>query len=143
MVIRRTNLLFVLVIGGMITELLREMITAANGRPVILINPNLKDRPSSDNLMSTAGRGDRIDFANSFEEIFAFKLLYPGSGGMFPILGLLTKFSCNSPWVLYDKTGDARTKEVYNIVAAFPPQSLPDNSVIGKLLEPVPTPDDD
>ncbi len=69
----------------MITQLLKEMIEATNGKPVILINPNLKDRPSSDNLMSTAGRGERIDFANSFQDIFAIKLIYPGNAGMFPI----------------------------------------------------------
>eukprot|EP01040_Poterioochromonas_malhamensis_P002058 gene2061-2194_t len=72
-------------VGGMITQLLKEMIEATNGKPVILINPNLKDRPSSDNLMSTAGRGERIDFANSFQDIFAIKLIYPGNAGMFPI----------------------------------------------------------
>lgn len=129
-------------VGGMITQLLKEMIDAANGKPVILINPNLKDRPSSDNLMSTAGRGERIDFANSFQDIFSIKLIYPGNAGMFPIKGLLGKMNYNSPWVLYDKIGDARTKEIYQIQAAFPPQSIPDYSMIGRLLEPIVTNDD-
>ena len=40
-----------LVVGGMVIELLEQMVKAANGRPVILINPNLADRPSSNNMM--------------------------------------------------------------------------------------------
>lgn len=68
--------------------LLEEMVTAANGRPIILINPNLDDRPSSNNRMQIRGRAERKAFANSFCDIFAMRLLYPSSGGyMFPIRG--------------------------------------------------------
>ena len=45
-----------IVIGGMIVDKLEEMVLAAKGRPVILVNPNLMDRPSSNNMMQIRGR---------------------------------------------------------------------------------------
>ena len=40
----------------MIVDKLEEMVVAAKGRPVILVNPNLMDRPSSNNMMQIRGR---------------------------------------------------------------------------------------
>ena len=40
----------------MIVDKLEEMVLAAKGRPVILVNPNLIDRPSSNNMMQIRGR---------------------------------------------------------------------------------------
>lgn len=35
----------------MVVNLLEEMVATARGRPVILLNPKLEDRPSSNNMM--------------------------------------------------------------------------------------------
>ena len=74
------------VIGGMIVDKLEEMVVAAKGRPVILVNPSLLDRPSSNNMMQIRGRAERRSFVDSFRDFYALRLLYPSSGGyMFPI----------------------------------------------------------
>lgn len=114
------------VIGGMIVGLLDDMVKAANGRPFILINPLLADRPSSNNMMQIRGRTERREFADSFKDIFAFRLLYPSSGGyMFPIRGAIVKRDYNSLWVAYSKENDDKGREEYSIIAAFPPQEEP------------------
>ena len=70
------------VIGGMVIELLEDMVKAASaqGCPVILVNPSLGDRPSSNNVMQIRGRAERRDFENSFTDIYELRLLYPSSG---------------------------------------------------------------
>ena len=88
----------------MITQLLEDMVMAANGRPLIVFNPQLVDRPSGNNLMQIRGRAERRAFADSFQDIFCLRLLYPSSGGyMYPIRGLLVKRTFHSPWVAYQK----------------------------------------
>jgi hypothetical protein len=68
------------VVGGMLTGLLEDMVKKANGRPMILYNPILNDRPSSNNVMQIRGRAERAEFANSFIDIYTLRLLYPSSG---------------------------------------------------------------
>ena len=68
------------VIGGEIIGLLEQMVQAANGRPMILLNPSLGDRPSSNNVMQIRGRAERREFENSFTDIYELRLLYPSSG---------------------------------------------------------------
>jgi hypothetical protein len=46
------------VIGGMIVDKLEEMVVAARDRVVILVNPSLADRPSSNNMMQIRGRAE-------------------------------------------------------------------------------------
>lgn len=76
--------------GFSIHQLLVDTVEEANGRPVILINPNLKDRPSSGGVMQVRGRGERISFAESFKDVYNFRLLYGSSVGFFPIkVGLM------------------------------------------------------
>ena len=53
-----TASLVVLVVGGMVVGLLEDMVKAAAGRPLILFNPLLSDRPSSNNMMQIRGRGE-------------------------------------------------------------------------------------
>ena len=50
------------VVGAVVVHLLDEMCVAAAGRPVILINPSLGDRPSSNNMMQV-GCGSGADAA--------------------------------------------------------------------------------
>ena len=88
----------------------------AQGTAVILINDILQDRPSSGGVMvrmhthtrthhhptshlhhpspplslptqSVRGRSNRMEFANSFSEIYHFRLLYSGTTFQYPILG--------------------------------------------------------
>jgi hypothetical protein len=61
-------------------DVLESTVIAARGRPLILINPLLNDRPSSNNVMQIRGRAERRSFSDSFEDIFVFRLLYPSSG---------------------------------------------------------------
>lgn len=61
-------------------ELLEDTVLAAAGRPLILVNPILGDRPSSNNVMQIRGRSERRIFSDSFVDIFNFRLLYPSSG---------------------------------------------------------------
>lgn len=122
------------VIGGMILDKLEEMVKAANGRPLILVNPSLGDRPSSNNMMQVRGRSERRAFADSFQDIYSLRLLYPSSGGyMFPIRGMIAKQDYQSPWVAYNKIVDEKGREVYDIIAAFDPYSPPNPTVLSEL----------
>jgi len=130
------------VIGGMVIELLEEMVNAAKGRPVILINPLLEDRPSSDNMMQIRGRSERRAFSDSFTDIYCFRLLYPSSGGyMYPISGLVAKNDFHSPWVAYakeeiadEKSSTGATREQYKTVAAFDPYSAPKAALLSGVF---------
>ncbi|EKX43070.1 hypothetical protein GUITHDRAFT_110795 [Guillardia theta CCMP2712] len=112
-------------VGASVYEPLSQMVEAAGPkRTVILINPRLKDRPSSGNVMSVQGRSQRIAFAASFREIFHFRLLYTGTTFMFPIQGALRMNMANSPfWTLFKRetttTPDERTGESYQPIAVF------------------------
>jgi adenylate kinase len=55
---------------------LQAMVKAAGDRPVILVNPDLVDKPSAAGQQSVRGRQERIDFANSFETIWQFQNIY-------------------------------------------------------------------
>ena len=57
-----------------IIPLLQGMVEAAGDRPVILLNPDLVDKPSAAGQQSVRGRQARIDFANSFQTIYQFKV---------------------------------------------------------------------
>ena len=78
-------------VGASIYEPLKSMTdrAVAQGAAIILLNPLLQDRQSSSGLMGVRGRAERLAFADSFEEIYTFRLLYSGTTFMFPILGSL------------------------------------------------------
>eukprot|EP00594_Rhizosolenia_setigera_P007825 CAMPEP_0178968908 /NCGR_PEP_ID=MMETSP0789-20121207/18532_1 /TAXON_ID=3005 /ORGANISM="Rhizosolenia setigera, Strain CCMP 1694" /LENGTH=454 /DNA_ID=CAMNT_0020654923 /DNA_START=231 /DNA_END=1595 /DNA_ORIENTATION=- len=82
-----------------IIEPLKEMVEAAGDRPVILLNPDLTDKVSSQGQQSVRGRQDRMDFADSFQTIFHFQCTYLSGTSYFPILGALTKTKPLDPWV--------------------------------------------
>eukprot|EP01031_Cornospumella_fuschlensis_P026725 gene26725-32294_t len=122
------------IVGGMLVGLVEDMVKAAKGRPLILLNPRLEDRPSANNMMQIRGRGERLAFTESFTNIFTLKLLYPSSGGyMYPIRGMIGKKSYHSPWIVYEKKAVGED-EVYDIVAALDPYKDPDPAVITALL---------
>eukprot|EP00611_Tribonema_gayanum_P001151 TRINITY_DN10860_c0_g2_i7.p2 TRINITY_DN10860_c0_g2~~TRINITY_DN10860_c0_g2_i7.p2 ORF type:complete len:422 (-),score=158.11 TRINITY_DN10860_c0_g2_i7:150-1415(-) len=107
------------IVGASIHESLSEMARAAGGRPIVLVNPNLKDRPSSGGIMSVRGRGDRLEFAASFQDAFHFRLVYPASAAMFPIKGAVMKSGPNEPYVLFRRDEVKGGGEEYVPLATF------------------------
>lgn len=113
-----------------VTGLLEEMVQSARGRPLVLVNPSLGDRPSSNNVMQIRGRAERRLVQDSFRDIFVMRLLYPSSGGyMYPIRGMLAKQSFHAPYVAYSKQ-----KELYTPVGAFPAQPRPAAEALSELF---------
>lgn len=55
---------------------LRDMVARANGRPILLLNPRLKDVPSHSGVMQVSGRAERIKFMKGVEDIFYLRLLF-------------------------------------------------------------------
>lgn len=82
---------------------LEEMTLAAGDRPIILINPDLVDKVSSQGQQNVRGRQDRINFAESFQTIFHFQNIYVSGTSYFPILGSLTKLSPRQQWVAHQR----------------------------------------
>eukprot|EP00638_Chattonella_subsalsa_P000096 CAMPEP_0117744340 /NCGR_PEP_ID=MMETSP0947-20121206/6694_1 /TAXON_ID=44440 /ORGANISM="Chattonella subsalsa, Strain CCMP2191" /LENGTH=405 /DNA_ID=CAMNT_0005561257 /DNA_START=150 /DNA_END=1367 /DNA_ORIENTATION=- len=121
------------VTGGSIHEPLVEMVTAAAGRPVVLINPILKDRPSANNKMQVRGREERIAFAESFKDVFYFRTLYPSRTSYYPIVGALQKAGPLEPYVLYEREDIDDTKERFSPVAAY--ENLPNGQDISRIIK--------
>merc|ERR1719410_1418703 len=82
---------------------LKEMVDAAGDRPIILLNPDLTDKVSSQGQQNVRGRQDRIDFANSFKTIWHFQNIYVSGTSYFPILGASFKPGPLSMWSSYQR----------------------------------------
>lgn len=142
-------------VGCSIVDSLQEMCAAiGDDRPVILVNPRLQDVASPQGVMGVRGRAGRLEFAESFDEIYKFRLVVPRGRAFFPILGALVKAGKDKPYVVYKRTergkdgepdptfADSAAKfravkagdltESYVPIAAF--LSLPDDSMIAKAL---------
>lgn len=65
------------------------MAKKAAGKPFILVNPNLADRPSHSGIMGARGREERMAFADSFATAFAFETLHVK--GLYKIEGAVGK----------------------------------------------------
>jgi adenylate kinase len=130
-------------VGASVYEPLSEMVMAAAGRPVVLLNARLQDRPSSGSLMRVGGRAERISFAESFVPIYHFRLLFKGSQFMFPIRGALRYNLANSrSWTVFLRQDDKESlgaapeeleTESYTPLGNFPEE--PDAAVITRLIE--------
>eukprot|EP00542_Grammatophora_oceanica_P010650 CAMPEP_0194041438 /NCGR_PEP_ID=MMETSP0009_2-20130614/13349_1 /TAXON_ID=210454 /ORGANISM="Grammatophora oceanica, Strain CCMP 410" /LENGTH=541 /DNA_ID=CAMNT_0038684951 /DNA_START=15 /DNA_END=1640 /DNA_ORIENTATION=+ len=81
---------------------LQAMTEAVGDRPIILLNPDLVDKVSAAGQQSVRGRAQRIEFAESFQDIFHFTNLH-WKTAFFPILGALTKLRPNDPWVAHQR----------------------------------------
>ncbi|KAK1395950.1 adenylate kinase [Heracleum sosnowskyi] len=77
------------------------MTDAAGKRPVILINPELKDLPASSGIMQTMGRDKRLEYAAKYENWYLFRLLYE-EGSQYLIVGVL-RMSYPSPYELFKR----------------------------------------
>lgn len=93
---------------------LEEMTIAVGDRPIILINSDLVDKPSSGGQQSIRGRQQRIDFDNSFNTIFHFQNIYISGTSYFPILGAITKLHpINEPYIAHQRRDYPDGDEIY------------------------------
>lgn len=116
-------------IESSIIPYLLEMTEAVGDRPMILINPDLVDKASSQGQQSVRGRQDRIDFANSFKTIFQFQNIYYSGTSYFPILGASTLLGPEEMWVSHQRRDLKGGKgEVY--VPVYASESMPDSEVL-------------
>lgn len=104
-------------VGNCIIEDLKAMTVAAGSRPVILINPKLKDLPGSSGIMQTMGRDKRLEYAASFESCYFFRLLYY-AGTQYPIMGAL-RMSYPYRYELYKRVDQPSGTEKYMILSTF------------------------
>ncbi|XP_024362202.1 probable adenylate kinase 5, chloroplastic isoform X2 [Physcomitrium patens] len=90
-------------VGNCIIDDLKAMVEAAGDRPVIILNPKLKDIPASGGIMQVGGRQERMEFAESFFTCYNFRLMmaYPG------------------PYEIYRRFDLDRGVEVYKLIASF------------------------
>ncbi|XP_057968348.1 adenylate kinase 5, chloroplastic isoform X2 [Malania oleifera] len=104
-------------VGNCIIDDLRAMTDAAGKRPVILINPRLKDLPASSGIMQTMGRDKRLEYAASFQNCYFFRLLYY-AGTLYPIMGAL-RMSYPYQYELYKRVDELSGKEKYVVLSSF------------------------
>jgi len=90
-------------VDSSIFQPLEEMVEAVGDRPIILLNSDLTDKPSSQGQQSVRGRQDRINFAETFKTIYHFTCTYPIGASYFPIVGAVGKFGPTQPWVAYQR----------------------------------------
>lgn len=122
--------------GCSIIGLLEEMCTAAGKRPIVLINPKLKDIMSSSGVMSYRGREERLEFASIFKQIHHFRLLYKRPY-FYPIYGAL-RMSYGQPWAVYKRVGDGNAKstfEEYRFSEQFDKEPTPDQTTDAVLRQ--------
>jgi adenylate kinase len=108
---------------------LSEMVDAAGDRPIILLNPDLSDKISSQGQQSIRGRQERIDFANSFETIYQFQNIYYSGTSYFPILGSIVKLGPLEPYVAHQRR-DLRNNEGEVYLPVYSSETVPDNEVL-------------
>jgi adenylate kinase len=82
---------------------LQEMVDAAGDRPVVLINPDLSDKVSSQGQQNVRGRQQRMDFADSFQTVWQFQNIYVSGTSYFPILGSIFKPGPQSMWIAHQR----------------------------------------
>lgn len=104
-------------VGNCIIDDLQAMVEATGHRPMILVNPRLKDLPGAGGVMQTIGREKRMEFAGSFSNCYFFRLLYK-AGTQYPIMGAL-RMSYPDPYELYIRVDTEQGKEEYVNVAKF------------------------
>ncbi|CAL4997981.1 unnamed protein product [Urochloa decumbens] len=104
---------------------MRAMTDAAGDRPVILVNPRLKDMPGSSGVMQTMGRDMRLKYAASFEICYSFRLLYY-AGSFYPIMGAL-RMAYPNKYEIYRRVDEPNGTEKYVLIAEFTDKPTPDD----------------
>ena len=113
---------------------LSEMVEAAGDRPVILVNPDLTDKVSSQGQQGVRGRKERIEFAESFKSIYHFQNIYVSGTSYFPILGSITKLHPTEQWIAHQRR-DLKENggEIY--VPILADEEIPSGEAILKAFE--------
>ncbi|KAL6599008.1 hypothetical protein ACP70R_045872 [Stipagrostis hirtigluma subsp. patula] len=119
-------------VGNCIIDDMRAMTDAAGDRPVILVNPRLKDMPASSGVMQTMGRDMRLKYAASFETCYSFRLLFY-AGSFYPIMGAL-RMAYPDKYEIYRRVDEPNGKEKYVLIAELTekPQLLTISPVLSK-----------
>ncbi|CAO2175803.1 unnamed protein product [Urochloa humidicola] len=112
-------------VGNCIIDDMRAMTDAAGDRPVILVNPRLKDMPGSSGVMQTMGRDMRLKYAASFETCYSFRLLYY-AGSFYPIMGAL-RMAYPNKYEIYRRVDEPNGTEKYVLIAEFTDKPTPDD----------------
>jgi len=113
---------------------LADMVEAAGDRPVILVNPDLIDKVSSQGQQSVRGRKQRMEFADSFKSIYHFQNIYVSGTSYFPILGAITKLHPSEPWVAHQRRDLVNNGgEFY--VPVLSTEDMPDGEMIMDTFE--------
>ncbi|CAL4997979.1 unnamed protein product [Urochloa decumbens] len=112
-------------VGNCIIDDMRAMTDAAGDRPVILVNPRLKDMPGSSGVMQTMGRDMRLKYAASFEICYSFRLLYY-AGSFYPIMGAL-RMAYPNKYEIYRRVDEPNGTEKYVLIAEFTDKPTPDD----------------
>eukprot|EP01025_Chloroclados_australasicus_P030118 TRINITY_DN3018_c1_g1_i2.p1 TRINITY_DN3018_c1_g1~~TRINITY_DN3018_c1_g1_i2.p1 ORF type:complete len:335 (+),score=30.03 TRINITY_DN3018_c1_g1_i2:92-1096(+) len=91
------------IVGGMIVTSIAEMVDKAEelGKTCILLNPILKDVPSSGGVMGVRGRKERIEFVESFAYAYNFRYVYFGAT-LYPISGAV-RYCYGGKYELYKR----------------------------------------
>ncbi|XP_031479204.1 adenylate kinase 5, chloroplastic isoform X2 [Nymphaea colorata] len=110
-------------VGNCIIDELKALTDEAGDRPVILVNPRLKDLPSSSGIMQVMGREARLEYASTFQSCYLFRLLYY-AGTLYPIMGAL-RMSYPYKYELYRRVDEGYGKEKYVIISTFPERPTP------------------
>lgn len=119
--------------GASVIPYLQEMVELLEDRPMVLINPELGDIPSSGNVMQVRGRQERMDFVSTFVDIYHFRLLYK-KPYLYPIYGAL-RMTYGEPWTVFKRVQKSRKEEEYVPVQTFqrePTISEITNSILGR-----------
>ncbi|TVU42380.1 hypothetical protein EJB05_08782, partial [Eragrostis curvula] len=112
-------------VGNCIIDDMKAMTDAAGDRPVILVNPRLKDMPASSGIMQTMGRDMRLKYAASFETCYSFRLLFY-AGSFYPIMGAL-RMAYPNKYEIYRRVDEPNGKEKYVLIAEFTEKPTPDD----------------
>eukprot|EP01024_Parvocaulis_polyphysoides_P018965 TRINITY_DN1847_c0_g1_i1.p1 TRINITY_DN1847_c0_g1~~TRINITY_DN1847_c0_g1_i1.p1 ORF type:complete len:329 (-),score=40.58 TRINITY_DN1847_c0_g1_i1:50-1036(-) len=91
------------IVGGVIVTSIAEMVDKAEeqNKACILLNPILKDVPSSGGVMGIRGRKERMEFVASFVQAYQFRHIFFGAT-MWPIMGAV-RYSYGKKYELYKR----------------------------------------
>jgi len=106
----------------------------AGDRPVILVNPDLSDKVSSQGQQSVRGRKDRMEFADSFKSVYHFQNIYVSGTSYFPILGAITKLHPTEQWVAHQRR-DLRNNEGEIYIPVVAGEEMPNGEAILDAFE--------
>ena len=108
--------------GHSVLPLIEEMVEKieGTGKRIIMVNPKLKDVPSSAGIMGVRGRQERQEFISKFTRAYHFRLLYIGMGP-YPIMGAL-RYEFGKTWDVYkriEKVEEGTRHEEYVHLQSF------------------------